>query len=883
MTAQKQEKFDVGILGWWYGKNYGSILTYYGLNKAIEGLGHHVLMVHEPLGYNGYRVSWPDDILSMDFARRVGYHYTQQEHYSKLPRLNDRVGTFVVGSDQLWNPQIGRVNDDLFLDFVAPQNRRVAYATSFGNRGTAKFTPEFTQKHSANLQKFDAISVREGYAVTTAETVFGTEATLVLDPVFLLPTSDYQALADQATLKVSGDYLAVFFLDPTPEKRDAAVAIADKLGLQRIVVIPNPDRGRALSQDIFAGPRFEVLAQDAPEIFLYTYSKARYVVTDSFHGTAFAVIFEKPFSSIYNTKRGADRFKNLLGSLGFGESRRVHETDRAPEIEANPNVGFAVDFTAARQHIQTEGAASLQWLQTALARKDGPSRAAVLLQEGTKPAAAAAVAPAPISLGQSQSVERPELTASALNGKPGWIISRGRKSSTAAVTQGGAIRGNQLWCDLPFALREKASYRLTIKWALQTTGGTVNLHIRDAKTAKFQVIGTVRGKGFSLGWRNDSVDFTVKSGGMSQFMLGAVHFSGAKGGVDIASLTLEEISTVAPPVKAATTVAPPTSHAEAALALALHDNQRFTAAHSVSRSQKDGGVIGARARLMFHAHAIEKGLSRSNFRAGFGKIAVPGLAKEMSSWLALGRDRNDEIFKSGASVMKVYFDRHQQANCDVSGFRALFSPEILALIAVAEDSQGGVIAATRPREPVIGQTGGNRSFIDVVYGRRSIRDFTQTAVRNEDIRDAVQIAMQAPSVCNRQSARVRQIDDPRVMKDVIDLQGGFGGYAMPPKLLLISCDLTAFLFATERNQAYIDGGLFMMGLLLGLEQVGLGACSLNTAMGVQKDTAIRRRLGIPESEVFIAFLAVGHYDPQVQVPRSKRIGVDEVLIQHTKR
>ena len=225
----RKKKYDVGILGWWYGKNYGSILTYYGLNRAIEGLGHSVLMVHETLGYNGYRVKWRDSILSMEFARRVGYKYTQQYHYSELPRLNEDVSAFVVGSDQLWNPLIGRVNDDLFLDFVSAENRRIAYGTSFGNRGIAKFKPDFIEKHSANLKKFNAISVREAYAVNTAKVVFGVEATQVVDPVFLLPRAHYEALADKAPLKLSGEYLAVFLLDPTPEKREVALAVADKL------------------------------------------------------------------------------------------------------------------------------------------------------------------------------------------------------------------------------------------------------------------------------------------------------------------------------------------------------------------------------------------------------------------------------------------------------------------------------------------------------------------------------------------------------------------------------------------------------------------------------------------------------------------------------
>ena len=143
MPLPKNKKYDVGILGWWYGKNYGSILTYYGLNRALTKLGYNVLMVHEALGYNQWRVKWPDDIVSMDFAKRSGYNFTKQDHFSKLPALNSDVGTFLVGSDQLWNPLIGRVNDDLFLDFVSPENRRMDYATSFGNRSCKKFKPEF--------------------------------------------------------------------------------------------------------------------------------------------------------------------------------------------------------------------------------------------------------------------------------------------------------------------------------------------------------------------------------------------------------------------------------------------------------------------------------------------------------------------------------------------------------------------------------------------------------------------------------------------------------------------------------------------------------------------------------------------------------------------
>jgi len=96
----------------------------------------------------------------------------------------------------------------------------------------------------------------------------------------------------------------------------------------------------------------------------------------------------------------------------------------------------------------------------------------------------------------------------------------------------------------------------------------------------------------------------------------------------------------------------------------------------------------------------------------------------------------------------------------------------------------------------------------------------------------------------------------------------------------VTADLDAFLFAPERNQPFVDGGLFMMSLLLGLTQMELGSCLLNTAMGVEKEQKIRNIVDIPENEVFIAFVAVGNFDKNVLVPRSKRVESDSILKRH---
>lgn len=366
----EKEKFDIGVLGWWYGENYGSMLTYYALNRTLEKMGYSVLMIHENLGYNGWRVHWDADIAPMEFARRVGYNYTEQIHFDEATSLNDKCKSFMVGSDQLWNPLIGRVNDDLFLDFVDDSKPRYAYGTSFGNRDVDKFSSDFIEEHTVDLKKFEAISVREEYAVDIAKDIFEVEAVQVVDPVFLLSQEDYVTLAEKATYKAEGQYLVAFILDPNEEKRQVIDEVAGKLGLDRIVVLANPE-DRQGAMDVFNDLKYEIVEENKPENWLYTYQHASYVVTDSFHGSCFAYMFQKPFSSFYNQQRGADRFVSLMNLFGFGEARRIELTDTKSIINENPNVTFEIDYTEAKQRVDSFAATSKKWLSRVLETKLG--------------------------------------------------------------------------------------------------------------------------------------------------------------------------------------------------------------------------------------------------------------------------------------------------------------------------------------------------------------------------------------------------------------------------------------------------------------------------------------------------------------------------------
>lgn len=416
----------------------------------------------------------------------------------------------------------------------------------------------------------------------------------------------------------------------------------------------------------------------------------------------------------------------------------------------------------------------------------------------------------------------------------------------------------------------------------KTQTSSVNLHLRNPQSGKFRVVGAVDIATYEAVPRVDVVPFRMTEDGYSQFMLGAVHFTGPDAGAEVRSISIEEVPlefVPAPPAAKPKPKPKPKSFAERAKLVVDSDLERLLAAQEKRRVPESLG--GSRARIIFHAHALEKGLSREDFRAGFGKIAMPGLAREMNAWLEAGHSLEDPFLQSSAAVARTYFDRHAKLKHDVSEFWDNFNRDAQKLISKAPRIEGGVLAAAKERE-IVPRRAGKNDFIDIMYGRRSVREFTKKPVRDEDIARAVQIGMQSPSVCNRQTGRVHQFSDPETIKKLVDIQGGFSGYPMPPRLLLVTADLDAMLFPEERNQPFVDGGLFMMGLLLGLTHVGLGSCPLNTAMGLAREKAIREIIGLSDSEVLISFVAVGHYKKKVLVPRSKRSSVDHVLIHHGK-
>jgi len=302
-----------------------------------------------------------------------------------------------------------------------------------------------------------------------------------------------------------------------------------------------------------------------------------------------------------------------------------------------------------------------------------------------------------------------------------------------------------------------------------------------------------------------------------------------------------------------------------------YDRRRFLAYYAGSTSRKHAqGQL--EAKMTFFAHSLEKGLSHSEIRYQFGINALRNLAAAMDEFSSRGFDKSSAAYVNGLSVLREYVVLHDAAGENAEHVRKIFSEAIIEEVLSCDSYLGGTLPVSKKDK----SENRDKTFRDLFLGRWSIREYASTPVDLNSLAEAIQIATKAPSVCNRQSARVTVFTDHEMVKQILDVQGGFTGYLLPPVLLMITTETSAFLSVTERNQVYTDGGLFSMALLLGLEYVSLAACALNAMFTVRDERKMRHIAGVPESENIIMFIAVGNFREQVFVPKSFRFPGSEI-------
>lgn len=306
--------------------------------------------------------------------------------------------------------------------------------------------------------------------------------------------------------------------------------------------------------------------------------------------------------------------------------------------------------------------------------------------------------------------------------------------------------------------------------------------------------------------------------------------------------------------------------------LAHHDIARFsrTAAFSIYDADYERVV----SRIMYNVHALEKGLARVHDpRPGFGRKALSDLNDALVVYRSKEYDRTAFAYEQGVSIIHRYRQFHA-----AKGLTVDFLPEVIDACFL-DDAADRRVAGTKTVRRLEKQTNQHKNFADLSQGRSSVREFSGRPIDTDLVVEALRLAERTPSVCNRQGWRVYWVTDKALAKQVLAHQRGFGYAQMPEVLLTITVSNSTYLSPVERNEAFVDGGLFAMSVMYGLEYAGLAAVPLNAMMYYKDQLAVRRLLQIDDSEMIIMFMAVGDFPDETVVPVSDRKPA-ETFIRH---
>lgn len=297
-----------------------------------------------------------------------------------------------------------------------------------------------------------------------------------------------------------------------------------------------------------------------------------------------------------------------------------------------------------------------------------------------------------------------------------------------------------------------------------------------------------------------------------------------------------------------------------------YDGRRF------SKWSAAGGVKSRdnfRALITMDYHRIEKALALRDPRPGFGAWLIPRLMNNIRRYRqAHGSDETVRIATNALRAFGEFNASFGVAQPEVDGFlNERCDENAIACGGVEDTSKDEILSASQ------------HDLAAFFASRHSIRQFADEEVDMAVIELAVQMAMYTPSVCNRQTCKVHVFCRAEDKAKVLSYQNGNRGFGeQASKVLIVTSDLQGFASIGERNQCWIDGGMFSMSLVYALHSLGLGTCCLNWSVEKETDQGLRAAAGIGESEAVMMMIAVGHLPHQLRVAQSPRKDLSEVLL-----
>lgn len=321
---------DFKIVTFYNEKNYGAVLQAYALQETLKNAGYSVGM--QPLApkkskqrFNINRLV--DKILkiftNLLYGKQYKYKSLKFENFvaNNIQVSSENANVYLAGSDQVWNPY--KFDTRYFLDFVKGKSIKASYAASIGVSGIPNDLKENFKKHIRNIE---FVSVREAGAKAVIENCVEKNVLVHIDPTLLLSKEEWRKNAKQVE-DIQEKYVLLYVLHISDNINSLVDWLKKETGYQIVLI---DDRGYLN----FIVRNDKTLRDIGPSEFLWLFENAEIVITTSFHGTAFSIIFEKEFYSIVNPTMPS-RINNLMELCGLqpiSETQKVFSRNK-PDYE----------------------------------------------------------------------------------------------------------------------------------------------------------------------------------------------------------------------------------------------------------------------------------------------------------------------------------------------------------------------------------------------------------------------------------------------------------------------------------------------------------------------------------------------------------------------
>lgn len=275
--------------------------------------------------------------------------------YEALCRGAHRYSAVLTGSDQLWSPA-GLPTNYYNLQFVPEEIRKVSWSSSFGVSDIPWYQKKRTKDY---LERIEYISMRENRGSEIVEELTGRKVPVLMDPVFAFGKDEWNKLIPDNAVEWD-DYIFCYFLGDNPEHRAAAKELAKETG-RKIITLRHMDQYVPTDEAFGDAAPYDV----PPNRFLDILRNASAVCTDSFHGMAFSIIFEKQFVVFNRYSEDVRYSKNsridsLCSNLGLSDRRYSGTSDLKKKMESS------IPYDLIREKLLAERSRTKHYLEAAL-------------------------------------------------------------------------------------------------------------------------------------------------------------------------------------------------------------------------------------------------------------------------------------------------------------------------------------------------------------------------------------------------------------------------------------------------------------------------------------------------------------------------------------